>query len=107
MLEKRRSTRNMPHAITTKRLTITPAVATKKLDITPISHSDTTCTLHIMLKKRLNVPQKRKVPSNYGGNLNEAKPADLDVKISSDFSIGSHNNLLQQIGNSVAALEYF
>jgi hypothetical protein len=96
----------MPHAITTKRLTITPVAATKKLDITPISHSDTTCTLHIMRKRRLNVPQKRKVPNNYGGNLNEAKQADLDVKIGSDFSIGSHNNLLQQIGNSVAALEY-
>ena len=96
----------MPHAITKKRLTIKPAAATKKLDITPISHSDVTCMLHITRKKQLSISQKRMVPADYGGNLNEAKQADLDVEICCDFSIGSHNNLLQQIGNFVAALEY-
>jgi hypothetical protein len=30
----------------------------------------------------------------------------MDVKIGCDFSTGSHNSLLQQIGNFVAALEY-
>jgi hypothetical protein len=60
---------NVPHAITKKPLTITPTAATKKLDITPISHLDTICMLPIMQKKRLNIPQKMTVPTNYGSNL--------------------------------------
>ena len=32
----------------------------------------------ITRKKRLNIPKKRLVPSNYGGNLNEAKQADRE-----------------------------
>jgi hypothetical protein len=91
-----------PHAITKKRLTITPAAATKKLDITPISHWGTTCTLPIM-RKPLNIPHQRMVLTNYGGNLSEAKQAGQDFKIGRDFSIGNHHHLLQQIDNFVAA----
>jgi hypothetical protein len=91
-----------PHAITKKRLTITPAAATKKLDITPTSHWRTTCMLPIM-RKPLNIPQRRMVLTNYGGNLSEAKPAGQDFEIGRDFSIGSHDHLLQQIDNFVAA----
>ena len=58
----------------------------------------------IMRKKRPNIPQKSMVPTNYGGNLSEAKQANRDIKIGCDFSVGSHNNLLQQIDNFVAAL---
>jgi hypothetical protein len=44
------------------------------------------------------------VPTNYGDNLSEAKQANRDIKIGCGFSVGSHNNLLQQIDNFVAAL---
>jgi hypothetical protein len=60
-----------------------------------------------MRKKRLNIPQERMVPSNYGGNLSEAKRADLDVKIGCHFSIVSYNSFLQQIGNFVVTLAYW
>jgi hypothetical protein len=43
------------------------------------------------------------VLTNYGGNLSEAKPAGQDFEIGRDFSIGSHDHLLQQIDNFVAA----
>jgi hypothetical protein len=59
----------VPHTITKKLLAIMPAAAMKKLDITPISHLDTICMLPIMPKKRLNIPQKRTVPTNYRSNL--------------------------------------
>jgi len=85
---------NKPHAITKKRPTITPAAATKRLDITPISHSDTTCMPLIIQKKQLNISPKRMVPTNYGGNVSEAKQATQDVKIHRVFRIGSDNNLL-------------
>jgi hypothetical protein len=96
---------NMPHAITKKRPTITPAAVTKRLDITPISHSDTTCMPPIIQRKQLNISPRRTVPTNYGGNLSEAKQVDRDVKIHPDFRIRSNNNLLQQIANFVATLE--
>jgi hypothetical protein len=44
------------------------------------------------------------VPTNYGGNLSEAKQADRDIKMGRDFGIGSNNNLLEQVDNFVAAL---
>ena len=85
---------NMPHAITKKPPTITPAAATKRLDITRISHSDTTCMPPIIQQKQLNISPRRAVPTNYGGNVSEARHADRDVKIHRDFRIGSSNNLL-------------
>jgi len=92
-----------PYTTTKKRLTITPAATLKKLGITPISHWDTTCVPPIMRKKRPNIPQKSMVPTNYGANLSEAKPANRDIKMGGDLSIGSHHHLLQQIDNFVAA----
>jgi hypothetical protein len=59
---------------------------------------------HAITKKRLNIRQKRTVPGSYGGNLNEAKQACLGGKMARDFSIGSRNNLLQQIDTFVVAL---
>jgi hypothetical protein len=85
---------NRPYAIAKKPPTITPAAATKRLDSTPISHSDTTCTPPIIQKKQLNIPPKRMAPTNYGGNVSEAKQAIWNVKIHRDFRIGSNNNLL-------------
>ena len=46
------------------------------------------------------------VPTNYGGNLSEAKQVDRDAKIHRDFRIGSYNNFLLQIANFVSALVY-
>ena len=48
----------------------------------------------IIQKKQLNISPRRTVPTNYGGNLSEAKQIDRDVKIHPDFRIGRNNNLL-------------
>jgi len=48
----------------------------------------------IIQKKQLNISPKRMVPTNYGGNVSEAKQATQDVKIHRVFRIGSDNNLL-------------
>jgi hypothetical protein len=58
---------------------------------------------HAITKKRLNIREKRTVPGCHG-NLNEAKQACLDGKMARDFSVGSRNNLLQQIDTFVVAL---
>ena len=57
-------------------------------------HSATTCMPPIIEMKQLNISPRKTVPTNYGGNVSEARRTDQDVKIDRDFRIGSSNNLL-------------
>jgi hypothetical protein len=58
---------------------------------------------HAITKKRLKSDRSGRFLA-VSGNLNEAKQACLDGKMARDFSIGSRNNLLQQIDTFVVAL---